>query len=126
MPSIITITFSPCIDKSTSVRALIPKKKLQCATPKLEPGGGGINVARAIKKLGGEATAIFPSGGYTGNFFNHLLDKKNISFIIIKTNNETRQNAKDHFRKLTDVYHSITTGYAEILHLLYKKGCHPG
>jgi 6-phosphofructokinase 2 len=92
MSSIITITFSPCIDKSISVPSLIPEKKLKCTTPKLEPGGGGINVARAIKKLGGEATAIFPSGGYTGKFFNHLLEKENIPAVIIESVNETREN----------------------------------
>jgi len=92
MPSIITITFSPCIDKSTSVPSLVPEKKMKCALPKLEPGGGGINVARALKKLGGEATAIFPSGGYTGKFFNHLLEKENIPMLIIETANETREN----------------------------------
>jgi 6-phosphofructokinase 2 len=92
MSIIITITFSPCIDKSTSVPYLIPEKKLKCTVPKLEPGGGGINVARAIKKLGGEATAIFPSGGYTGKFFNHLLEKENILSVIIETANETREN----------------------------------
>ncbi len=92
MPSIITITFSPCIDKSTSVPALVPEKKLVCAAPKLEPGGGGINIARAIKKLGGAATAIFPSGGYTGKYFNHLLEEENIDAVIIETRNETREN----------------------------------
>lgn len=92
MPSIITLTFSPCIDKSTSVPSLIPEKKLSCAAPKLEPGGGGINVARAIQKLGGEALAIFPSGGYTGKFFNHLLEKENVPALIIETANETREN----------------------------------
>ncbi len=92
MSSIITITFSPCIDKSTAVAALVPEKKLVCATPKLEPGGGGINIARAIKKLGGAATAIFPSGGYTGKYFNHLLEKENIPAVIIETANETREN----------------------------------
>ncbi|HET9056740.1 MAG TPA: 1-phosphofructokinase family hexose kinase [Chitinophagaceae bacterium] len=92
MPSVVTITFSPCIDKSTSVPFLIPEKKLKCKEPRLEPGGGGINVARAIKKLGGEAIAIFPSGGYTGKFFNHLLEKENISSFIIETANETREN----------------------------------
>jgi 6-phosphofructokinase 2 len=92
MSTILTITFSPCIDKSTSVLSLIPEKKLVCTQPKLEPGGGGINVARAIKKLGGEATAIFPSGGYTGKFFNHLLQKENISAIIVEAINETREN----------------------------------
>ena len=63
MPTIVTVTFSPCIDKTTSVKKIFPDKKLQCSPPKLEPGGGGINVARAIKKLGGNAVAIFPSGG---------------------------------------------------------------
>lgn len=89
---IITITFSPCIDKSTSVPALIPEKKLKCSQPTLEPGGGGINVARAIKKLESEATAIFPSGGYTGKYFNHLLEKETVPSVIIETKNETREN----------------------------------
>ena len=92
MTPVITITFSPCIDKSTSVSQLVPEKKLRCAIPKLEPGGGGINVARAIKKLGGEAIAVFPSGGYTGKFFNHLMHQENIRSIIIDTVEETREN----------------------------------
>ncbi len=92
MPSIVTLTFSPCIDKSTSIPSLIPEKKLKCAAPKLEPGGGGINVARALKKLGGDAVAIFPSGGYTGKFFNHLMETENIESVIIDTIQETREN----------------------------------
>ena len=92
MSTIVTVTFSPCIDKSTSIKKLLPDKKLQCTAPKLEPGGGGINVARAIKKLGGEATAIFPSGGYTGKHFNHLLQVENIHAVIIEAQNETREN----------------------------------
>ena len=63
MADIITITFNPCIDKSTTVSALKPEKKLSCTTPAFEPGGRGINVARAIKKIGGEAIAVYPSGG---------------------------------------------------------------
>ena len=92
MSTIITITFSPCIDKSTSVPALLPEKKLRCAAPALEPGGGGINVARAIKKLGGEAIAIYPVGGYTGKYFNALLEKEKVPAVIIETKNETREN----------------------------------
>jgi 6-phosphofructokinase 2 len=92
MNKIITLTFSPCIDKSTTVESLIPEKKLKCTPPKLEPGGGGINIARAIKKLGGEALAIFPSGGYTGKFFNHLLELEKIPSAIIETKHETREN----------------------------------
>ena len=89
---IITLTFSPCIDKSTTVPSLVPEKKLRCTEPKLDPGGGGLNVARAIKKLGGEATAIYPSGGYTGKYLNHLVEKEDIPTIIIETDQETREN----------------------------------
>jgi len=92
MPKIITITFSPCIDKSTSIPALVSEKKLKCSAPKLEPGGGGINVARAIKKLGGEAIAIYPSGGYTGKHFNALLSNEEVPATIIESKNETREN----------------------------------
>ena len=92
MSVIVTVTFSPCIDKSTSIQKLVPDKKLQCTAPKLEPGGGGINVARALTKLGGHATAIFPSGGYTGKHFNHLIAEENINAIIIEVQSETREN----------------------------------
>ena len=92
MPHIVTITFSPCIDKSTTVNELIAEKKLKCTEPNLDPGGGGINVSRAIKKLGGDTLAIFPSGGYTGNFFNHLLEMEMIPSVIVESSNETREN----------------------------------
>jgi 6-phosphofructokinase 2 len=92
MSNIVTITFSPCIDKSTSVSSIIPEKKLRCTSPKLEPGGGGINVARALKKLGKDAIAVYPSGGYTGKFFNHLMEIDNIPSKIIEVKNETREN----------------------------------
>ena len=65
MPAIITITFNPAIDKCTSVPALIPHKKLRCEEPVYYAGGGGINVARALKKLGDKVVAFYLAGGYT-------------------------------------------------------------
>jgi 6-phosphofructokinase 2 len=92
MPSILTLTFSPCIDKSTTVAELIPEKKLKCCEPKLDPGGGGINVARAIKKLGGKTIAIYAAGGYTGKTLKKLLKEEKVASIIIESKNETREN----------------------------------
>ncbi|WGQ09848.1 1-phosphofructokinase family hexose kinase [Pedobacter gandavensis] len=92
MATIVTITFNPAIDKSTTVPLLIPEKKLNCSAPTYEPGGGGINVARAIKRLGGNATAIYLSGGYTGRTFTELLLKEEIDIISIKTEGLTREN----------------------------------
>lgn len=90
--SIVTVTFSPAIDKSSSVARLEPDKKLKCAVPHLEPGGGGINVARAVVHLGGKATAVFPSGGFTGKYFNRLMEQEKVPSIIIETQQETREN----------------------------------
>lgn len=92
MSKIVTLTFNPCIDKSTSVPSLKPEIKLHCSPPKFEPGGGGINVARAIKKLGGEAVAIYPSGGYSGKFLDELLKDEGIVSIPVTIQGHTREN----------------------------------
>lgn len=92
MSPIVTVTFSPCIDRSANVPSVIPDRKLKCSQPKLEPGGGGINVARAIRKLGGESMAIYPSGGYTGMHFNKLLAGEGVPSVIVETISETREN----------------------------------
>jgi 6-phosphofructokinase 2 len=92
MASILTITFNPCIDKSTTVDAIAPEKKIKCSTPTFEPGGGGINVARAIRQLGGKSTAIYPAGGYSGIFLQALLEKEGIESLVVKTGRHTREN----------------------------------
>ncbi len=92
MAKIITVTFNPTIDKSTSIAALMPERKLQCSEPRFEPGGGGINVARAIKKLGGEAVAIYPAGGYSGKFLNELMAREGVTVQPIETKSHTREN----------------------------------
>jgi 6-phosphofructokinase 2 len=89
---IITITFSPCIDKTTSVPDFIPEKKLRCASPVIEAGGGGINVSRALSKLGGSSIAIYPSGGCTGALFDRLLANDKVPTKVVRAINETREN----------------------------------
>ena len=65
---IVTITMSPCIDKSTTVDKFIPEKKLKCSYPVLEAGGGGINVSRALRNFKTDSLCLYISGGYTGIF----------------------------------------------------------
>lgn len=92
MNKIVTITLNPAIDKSAAVAEMIPEKKLTCTHDKYEPGGGGINVARAIKKLGGNSLALYLSGGHNGKFLSDLIVKENISILNINTRHETREN----------------------------------
>ena len=91
MKNIITITVNPTLDKSVLVPSLIENQKLRCTDVKIEPGGGGINVSRAIKKLGGLSTALFLAGGNFGTYFIDLFKKKKIVFKSFKIKNETRE-----------------------------------
>ena len=61
MVRIYTLTLAPSLDSATITPQIYPEGKLRCTAPVFEPGGGGINVARAIAHLGGSATAIFPA-----------------------------------------------------------------
>lgn len=89
---IVTVTFNPCIDKSVTVPALAPEKKLRCSSPMFEPGGGGINVSRAIQKLGGNSIAVYPSGGYSGKFLDVLLGLEKVNVRTVETKHHTREN----------------------------------
>lgn len=92
MEKIVTITLNPSIDKSTSVKGIVPEKKLRCSDPKFEPGGGGVNVSRALKKLGGNSTAIYFAGGYSGKFFTSLLELEGIDSLVVPIAEQTREN----------------------------------
>jgi 6-phosphofructokinase 2 len=89
---ILTVTLNPCIDKSSRVEKLKPESKLRCTEVVNEPGGGGINVSKALKKLEAASTALFPSGGHNGNMLCSLMNEEGISFHAADTKAETREN----------------------------------
>jgi 6-phosphofructokinase 2 len=89
---ILTVTLNPCIDKSSSVEKFEPEAKLRCTQITNEPGGGGINVSKALKKLGAESVALFPAGGHNGNMLCSLLDEEAIRYHAVDTKVETREN----------------------------------
>ena len=55
----VTLTINPSLDKSTHFTGLIAEQKIRCEKPRYDAGGGGINVSKAIAKLGGTSTCIF-------------------------------------------------------------------
>ncbi len=71
--TIFTLTLNPAIDMGVTVDKVVPEHKLRCEKPKREPGGGGLNVTRAIAELGGTSTAVFPAGGKTGDLLKFLV-----------------------------------------------------
>jgi 6-phosphofructokinase 2 len=89
---ILTVTLNPAIDKSTVADKMKPESKLRCADVLNEPGGGGINVSKALKKLGIPSVALFPAGGHNGEMLKGLLGKEEILFQSVNSSVETREN----------------------------------
>ncbi|PKV75679.1 1-phosphofructokinase family hexose kinase [Pontibacter ramchanderi] len=92
MHRIITITINPALDKSTHVKRVLPEKKLRCEEPVYEPGGGGINVSRAIRKLGGDSSAWLLAGGPAGEKLCDLLKEEGVDYWLGQTKSWTREN----------------------------------
>lgn len=73
MNKIVTVTLNPALDISTGVDAVVPDEKLRCDAPVLDPGGGGVNVSRAIARLGGDSRLLVALGGAAGDEMRALL-----------------------------------------------------
>ena len=79
MEKVVTLTMNPALDVGTRIQSVASEIKLRCASPRFHPGGGGINVSRAIRFLGGESTAVFTAGGHIGVMLTQLLADEGIA-----------------------------------------------
>jgi 6-phosphofructokinase 2 len=96
MAAIVTLTPNPSLDVSTTVEQVMPTHKLRCTAARRDPGGGGINVARVVRRLGGEVTAIYPCGCATGQLLAHLVEGEHIASKTFQIADETRQDFSVH------------------------------
>ncbi|HEY0918485.1 1-phosphofructokinase family hexose kinase [Devosia sp.] len=104
-PPILTISLNPALDITTSTEALRPARKLRCTPPHYDAGGGGTNVARAIKILGGESRAFVVLGGATGAQYRAILEGYGLDCEVWEARGETRfsltvmeQSSGQHYR----------------------------
>lgn len=90
--TIVTVTVNPAVDLGTRVDVVTPERKLRCGEPRHEPGGGGLNVSRAIERIGGESLAIHTAGGPPGAMLGQLLDDEGVDHRPIEVEGWTREN----------------------------------
>jgi 6-phosphofructokinase 2 len=91
MVAVVALSMNPAIDMSTLVDRVIPTRKLRCAAAKRDPGGGGISVARVVRRLGVDVAAVYPIGGATGQLLRRLVDRECIKSLAIQVSEETRE-----------------------------------
>jgi 6-phosphofructokinase 2 len=90
--TVATITLNPCIDKTFAIDRVMPDRKLRAHNIHRYPGGGGINVARAIVRLGGDVKALWTRGGCAGDVLCELLDAEGVSHDPVRIKDHTREN----------------------------------
>jgi 6-phosphofructokinase 2 len=92
MPPIVTLTPNPALDVATEVERLEYDLKLRCGPARMEAGGGGVNVARAIGRLGGDALAIHACGGPSGAMVGSFLEAEGVPQRRVPIAGATREN----------------------------------
>ena len=90
MTPILTLTLNPTVDYATSAPEVLADVKLRCSEPHVDPGGGGINVSRAILMLDGQSTALVSIGGPSGARLLELLALEGVPTVAFQGPGETR------------------------------------
>src|SRR5579871_3798860 len=91
MAKIVTLTPNPALDIATHVEKLEPVHKLRCGPVRRDPGGGGINVARVVHRLGGQTVAVYTSGGGSGDELGALLRGEGLDQRPVQFAGHTRE-----------------------------------
>ena len=94
MKPVITITMNPTVDVTTATTKVEQGRKLRCGEPRFDPGGGGINVARMVRELGGDAVAFFPCGGSSGETLKALCAREKLQVEAMPIEGRTRESLK--------------------------------
>ncbi|WP_296226585.1 1-phosphofructokinase family hexose kinase [Ralstonia sp. UBA689] len=92
MPDIVTLTVNPAIDIATSVERMTDTHKMRCTPARSDPGGGGINVARVVHRMGGDCLALYLAGGPVAERLGRLLTAEGLPFEALQIEGETREN----------------------------------
>ncbi len=91
---IVTVTLNPAVDKTMIVRDFVAGKTNRAKVDRLDPGGKGINVAKALKQLGCPVMALGLLAGVNGRFIRRALEALEIQADFLDVEGETRVNLK--------------------------------
>ena len=90
MDRVATLTLNPAIDGSSETEKVVPTHKVRTSSERYDPGGGGINVARVLARLGERVEVIYCAGGATGALLDDLLGDHGLVRQSIPIHDHTR------------------------------------
>ncbi|MGW2098226.1 1-phosphofructokinase [Streptomyces olivaceoviridis] len=89
---ILTVTPNPSLDRTYEVQALKRGEVIRAETERMDPGGKGVNVSRAVAAAGRRTVAVLPLGGAPGALVAELLHAQGIEVAPVPVLGATRSN----------------------------------
>ncbi|GAA3130371.1 1-phosphofructokinase [Streptomyces rameus] len=89
---ILTVTPNPSLDRTYEVPALERGEVIRATGERMDPGGKGVNVSRAVAAAGRRTVAVLPLGGAPGALVAELLDAQGIEVAPVPVAGATRSN----------------------------------
>ncbi len=110
MPRILTFTLNPTIDLAAEADQVQPVRKVRTRGDSFDPGGGGVNVSRVLRELGGETLAIILAGGVSGTLLEELLREGEVPHLTVPISGRTRISHTVHDLKAGLEYRFVPEG----------------
>ena len=89
---ILTVTPNPSLDRTYEVPSLDRGEVIRATGERMDPGGKGVNVSRAVAAAGQRTVAVLPLGGAPGALVADLLDQQGIEVAPVPVAGATRSN----------------------------------
>jgi len=89
---IVTVTPNPSLDRTVEVAELRRGEVHRALSGRLDPGGKGVNVSRALTRAGVPTLAVLPSGRAPGGRLQGLLDVLGVPAVTVPIHGATRSN----------------------------------
>ena len=89
---IVTLTLNPSLDRTIEIARLVRGDMTRATGTRLDPGGKGVNVARALAAHKVATCAVVPVGGPEGDQLTALLELEGIDVCAVPVTGHTRSN----------------------------------
>lgn len=109
-PHVLTVTVNPALDVAVSVEYLVPDHKLEALDHRRELGGGGVNVARVLRRLDVGSRAWMAVGGAVGDELLSLAADEGIDAVAHRIDGATRESIAVSDRKTGHQYRIVLPG----------------